>query len=70
LVSDVDIALVLMPPEGKHNWALGNLCDFGDEWVKQLEAIVGCKVDLCQMQNDPSFDAEVRKSGKLLWARA
>jgi len=25
LASDVDIALVLMPPEGKHNWALGNV---------------------------------------------
>lgn len=29
--SDVDLALALMPPNGKHDWALGNYFSFESE---------------------------------------
>lgn len=64
--SDADIAIALMPPQGNHDWALGNLNDLHHEWVKQLVAIVGCKVDL-RLLRGSSFEAEVRTTGKLLW---
>ena len=35
--SDVDLALALMPPDGKHDWALGNYFCFESEWKRQLE---------------------------------
>jgi hypothetical protein len=39
--SDVDLALALMPPKGKHDWALGNYFALESEWKRQLEEIVG-----------------------------
>ena len=44
--SDVDIALALMPPDGKTDWALGAYYRFDREWKQQLEAIVGRHVSL------------------------
>ena len=68
--SDADIAIALMPPEEKHDWALGNLIDLGSEWKKQLDVIVGCGVDLRLIQPGTKLDCEVRTTGKLLWAHA
>ena len=34
--SDIDIALELMPPTGRHNWALANFVEFFDEWKDEL----------------------------------
>jgi predicted nucleotidyltransferase len=39
--SDVDLAVALMPAKGRHDWALGNYFGLGDQWQRQLEAIVG-----------------------------
>jgi predicted nucleotidyltransferase len=65
--SDVDIALMLMPPVDKHNWALGNYAVFRSEWKKQLEAIVGRKVDLRLIGPDFDLDQEVRSTGVRLY---
>jgi predicted nucleotidyltransferase len=67
--SDVDIAVALMPAQGRHNWALGNYVDQQPQWKEQLETIVGRKVDLCLILPDTSLDVEVRMTGKLLWTR-
>ena len=42
--SDVDIGLVLMPADGKHDWALGNYAVLGKQWrnFTEIESIVGC----------------------------
>jgi|SRR6188472_3210947 predicted nucleotidyltransferase len=39
-------ALVLMPPIGKTDWALGDYAALGDRWQGELEAIVGRHVSL------------------------
>jgi predicted nucleotidyltransferase len=67
---DADIAIALMPPQGKHDWAAGNLLALGPEWKKQLEAIVCRDVDLSWIRLDTDLDSEVRKTGKLLWIHA
>jgi predicted nucleotidyltransferase len=66
--SDVDLGLALMPPEGKHNWALGNYFAFESEWKAQLEAIVGRHVSLEYMDPGSEFDKEVRRIGVRLWS--
>jgi predicted nucleotidyltransferase len=66
--SDADIAVALMPAQGKHNWALGHYFAQEPQWKEQLEAIVGCKVDLCLILPDTSLDTEVRATGKLIWS--
>jgi predicted nucleotidyltransferase len=67
--SDVDLALALMPPDGKHNWALGNYFVLKDDWKQQLEAIVGRHVSLEAIEPDTKGDAIVRGTGRLLWER-
>jgi predicted nucleotidyltransferase len=67
LKSDADIAVSLIPAQGKHNWALGNYVDLKPQWKEQLQVIVGCKVDLCLIDAGASLDVEVRTTGKLLW---
>src|SRR5262245_35947217 len=65
-VSDVDIAITLMPPKGSHNWALGNYLRFGDQWQRELAALVGRHVSLAlRMGLPPKADAEA----VLLWKR-
>ena len=68
--SDVDIAISLMPATGSHNWAFGNYVALGDEWQRQLEAIVGRHVSLEAMEPGSPGDALVRGTGVLLWSRA
>jgi predicted nucleotidyltransferase len=65
--SDVDIAVALIPPQGKHNWAYGNYVVQQPQWKEQLETIVSCKVDLCMIEPGTSLDVEVRMTGKVIW---
>jgi predicted nucleotidyltransferase len=67
--SDIDIALELMPPTGKHNWALAAYVEFFDEWKGQLAAAVAWKVSLIAIGADSDLDEEVRKTGRLIWRR-
>jgi predicted nucleotidyltransferase len=66
--SDVDLGIGLMPPNGKHNWALGNFADLKDEWRRELEAIVGRHVSLENITPDEPGAARVRKWVRL-WER-
>jgi uncharacterized protein len=65
--SDVDIAVALMPPNGTHDWALGNYTSQGDPWQHELEKIMGRHVSLEAIESDS--DMRVRQDGVLLWAR-
>jgi predicted nucleotidyltransferase len=67
--SDVDLALALMPPKGKHDWAYGNYVDLHSEWKRELEAIVGRHVSLEAIVPGTDPDATVRRSGVRLWSR-
>jgi predicted nucleotidyltransferase len=66
--SDVDIGVGLMPPTGKHNWALGNFAELGDQWQRELEAIVGRHVSLENITPDEPGTAIV-KTWVLVWRR-
>ena len=68
--SDTDIALALMPPQGKNDWAMGNYYDLRLQWKEQLETIVGGEVDLQEILPGTSFEVEVRTTGQLLWPHA
>jgi hypothetical protein len=57
-----------MPPNGKHNWALGAFAYLKDEWRRELEAIVGRHVSLEPITPDEPGTARVRK-WVLLWER-
>jgi predicted nucleotidyltransferase len=67
--SDVDLALTLMPPDGKHDWALGAYFALETEWKQQPQAIVGRDVSLEPLVPGEPSDARVRLEGVLLWAR-
>jgi predicted nucleotidyltransferase len=65
-VSDVDIAITLMPPKGSHDWARGNYWRFGDQWQRELAALVGRHVSLeLRTCLPPKADADA----VLLWKR-
>ena len=64
--SDVDLAVLLMP----HDWAFANYVALHMEWKEQLEAIVGRDVDFGAIGIGTELDEEVRRTGKLLWARS
>lgn len=66
--SDVDLALGLMPPDGAHNWALGNFEFLKVEWQRELEAIVGCHVSLEAITPDEPGSSRVQ-NWVLLWER-
>jgi predicted nucleotidyltransferase len=67
--SDVDIGLALMPPDGTHDYALGNFVALELQWKAELQAIVGRHVSLEPLILGSPEDAHVRSTGKLLWAR-
>jgi predicted nucleotidyltransferase len=67
--SDVDLAIALMPPTGKHDWAAGAYLALHSEWKRQLESIVHRHVSLEAIAPGTDEDAAVRRSGVLLWAR-
>lgn len=66
--SDVDLSLGLMPPDGDHNWALGNLYACEKQWRRELEAIVGRHVSLEHITPEEPGTAIVRE-WVLLWRR-
>jgi predicted nucleotidyltransferase len=68
--SDVDLALVLMPAVGKHDWASGDYFALHSEWKSALERVVGRHVSLEAIQPDTPEDRIVRTSGILLWSRS
>jgi len=63
--SDVDLAVVLMPPIGKHDYAFGNYMALGDAWQRHLGGIVGRHVSLEAIEPDD----EITKTGIKLWSR-
>jgi predicted nucleotidyltransferase len=67
--SDVDIAIALMPAIDNTDWALGAYFALHSVWKQELEAIVGRHVSLEAIMPDTPEDAEVRRSGSLIWAR-
>jgi predicted nucleotidyltransferase len=67
--SDVDIALALTPPVGKHDWALGAYFSLEREWKVKLTAIVERDVSLGVIVPGTEADVRVRREGVLLWAR-
>jgi predicted nucleotidyltransferase len=68
-VSDVDLGLVLMPANRKHDWALGNFYALESEWKAELEAIVGRHVSVTAMIAGNEGDIEIRMTGERLWQR-
>jgi hypothetical protein len=58
-----------MPPNGKHDWALGNYFAFENKWKRQLEEIVGRHVSLEPLVPGTDPDTTVRRSGVRLWSR-
>ncbi|WLB57474.1 nucleotidyltransferase family protein [Bradyrhizobium japonicum] len=66
--SDVDLGLGLTAPVGDHDWARGNYYALGDQWQRELEAIVGRHVSLEAITPDEPGRAVVRK-WVLLWRR-
>lgn len=67
--SDVDLAIALMPPIGKTDWAFGMYTARGDEWQRELETIVDRHVSLEAIGTGTDADVRVRQCGVLLWAR-
>ena len=67
--SDIDLAIALMPPIGKHDWAFGNYSAFGDAWQRKLETMVGRHVSLELIVPGTEPDVRVRRCGRLLWVR-
>lgn len=69
--SDVDLALVLQPAEGRRDWALGNYLALGNGWRRDLEAIVGRHVSLELFPRDgeplPETMTEARETAIQLW---
>jgi predicted nucleotidyltransferase len=67
--SDFDLAAVLMPPIGDHDWAMGYyvaLCDH--VWKPELMQIVEGPVDFGAIGPD-NMEEEVRSTGIMLWKR-
>jgi hypothetical protein len=60
------IAIALMPPVGKYDWALGNYSALGDVWQRELETIVGRHVSLEAIVSGNDADMCVRRCGRLL----
>jgi len=67
--SDIDIALDLMPPSGKTNWALAAYVESFKVWKADLQAAVDWDVSLIAI--GPGFDLDdvVRMTGVCIWAR-
>lgn len=59
--SDIDIGVGLMPPNGDHNWALGNWCAFGDRRQRDLADMLGRHVSLENITPEQHGTAKVRK---------
>jgi predicted nucleotidyltransferase len=67
--SDVDLAVALMPPDGRRNWARGNYEALGDKWQRELAGIIGRHVSLEAIEVGSEKHTMVRRTGVCLWAR-
>ena len=67
--SDIDIALSLMPPDGKTNWALATYVELFDDWKAELGAAVNWPVSLVAVGPKFEMDDTVRTTGIILWRR-
>jgi predicted nucleotidyltransferase len=68
--SDVDLALALMPGDGRTDWALGNYFALEGDWKRQLKATVApLDVSLGVIVPGEDADVRVRREGVLIWAR-
>ena len=67
--SDVDIALALMPGDGRTDAAIEAYLHLEGEWKQQLKAIVGRNVSIGVIVPGGNADERVRREGVLLWAR-
>ena|ERR1700688_1446917 len=67
--SDIDIAVALMPPTGKHDWALTAFVESFDAWKSQLRAAVEWDVSLVAIGPGFEMDTIVRTTGIRLWRR-
>ena len=67
--SDIDIAVLLMPPDGKHNWALANWVEFFDQWKAELKSALDWPVSLTAIGKGFEMDDEVRSTGVRIWRR-
>jgi predicted nucleotidyltransferase len=67
--SDIDIALALMPPSGKTNWALAAYVESFEEWKAELRAAVNWPVSLVAIGAKFEMDDTVRGTGIVLWRR-
>jgi predicted nucleotidyltransferase len=65
--SDIDIALALMPPDGKTNWALAAYVESFDDWKTELGAAVNWSVSLVAIGPKFEMDDIVRTTGIVLW---
>jgi predicted nucleotidyltransferase len=67
--SDIDIAIEMMPADGKHNWALANYVEFFEIWKAELRDAVNWPVSLIAIGPSFDMDSEVRETGICLWRR-
>jgi predicted nucleotidyltransferase len=67
--SDVDLAVVLAPPRGEEDWALGAYFALGDGWQKELSRLIGRHVSLEAIRAGTDAYQTVRETGILLWVR-
>jgi predicted nucleotidyltransferase len=67
--SDVDLALVLAPLDGRTDWAGGKYIDCHSTWKRELETIVGRHVSLEAIVPGSDEDSMVRRTGRRLWSR-
>jgi predicted nucleotidyltransferase len=67
--SDIDIALTLMPPSGKTNWALAAYVEAFDDWKAEFRAAVNWSVSLVAIGPKFEMDDTVRDTGIVLWRR-
>jgi predicted nucleotidyltransferase len=67
--SDIDIALALMPPSGKTNWALAAYVESFEDWKAELRAAVNWPVSLVAIGAKFEMDDTVRGTGIVLWRR-
>src|SRR5260370_40382967 len=66
-ISDVDLAFVLMPASGKHDWALGAYVDLHSKWKADLKSIVGRHVSFKAIFPGGDGWGRVRKTSSPLW---
>lgn len=67
--SDVDIALLLMPAKGSHDWAFGDYVALHESWKSELSELVGGPIDLVSFRDDLPGPFDPRVDGICLWSR-